>query len=229
MIPESVRQEIVHITGPIHRVASLGGGCIAHACRVEGERERFGAGLAALHRAQAPRSSQQGPYGFECDNFIGSLPQQNRWHADWTTFFREERLEPQLARARRSGHWRSEWTAQTERIRVRLGDWIPNSPHPSMLHGDLWSGNALAGADGYPWLVDPAAYVGDREADLAMTELFGGFSARFYEAYRTGAPLDSGYEDRRELYNLYHLLNHLNHFGAGYAAGVANVLRRFGS
>lgn len=189
---------------------------------------RFGEALAQLHAAPAPRKGADGPYGFGSDNFIGRLPQRNTWHADWVSFLRDERLAPQLDRARHSGHWQSEWSAQAELLLERLGELIPAKPHPSMLHGDLWSGNALAGAGGVPWILDPAAYVGHAEADLAMTELFGGFGASFYAAYRNVRPLEPGYEERRELYNLYHLINHLNHFGAGYAGGVARALERFG-
>ncbi|MEM6336835.1 MAG: fructosamine kinase family protein, partial [Bacteroidota bacterium] len=102
---------------------------------------------------------------------------------------------------------------------------LPERPRPSVLHGDLWSGNRLSDASGQPVLIDPAAYAGHREADLAMTELFGGFSASFYEAYQATWPLDPGYERRRRIYNLYHLLNHLNLFGAGYAGQVEEGLR----
>lgn len=191
--------------------------------------EGFGRALARLHRKAAPVSGQGGPFGFSGDNFIGRLPQKNDWRGDWPAFFRELRLGPQFARARSSGHWRPGWEAGARRLLERLDDLFPSSPHPSMLHGDLWSGNQLPDAQGRPCLVDPAAYAGDREADLAMTELFGGFDGRFYSAYREEWPLSPGYEERREVYNLYHLVNHLNHFGASYAAGVERVLTRFGS
>lgn len=185
---------------------------------------RFGEALAALHR----HTSEDGRYGFERDNFIGRLLQRNRWHAAWPDFFRAERLEPQIALARELGRWRPGWDPLADRLLARLDDLLPARPPASILHGDLWGGNALAAADGRAALVDPAAYYGDRAADLAMTELFGGFDGAFYAAYRAAWPLGPGYEERREVYNLYHLLSHLNHFGGSYAAGVERVLRRFG-
>lgn len=191
--------------------------------------EGLGAGLAKLHRAAAPRVAGEGPYGFHEDNFIGRLPQQNGWYAEWPTFFRERRLRPQFDRARRLGVWQRGWDERAARVLDRLEDLLPRVPHPSVLHGDLWSGNQLADAAGEPWLIDPACYVGDREADLAMTELFGGFDDRFYSAYRREWPLSPEYEARRDLYNLYHLVNHLNHFGGSYAAGVERTLTRYGT
>ena len=184
----------------------------------------FGEALAALHRHTEP----EGRYGFERANFIGRLPQSNAWRTDWPDFFRSQRLAPQIAMARDSGRWRSGWDALADRLLARLGDLLPARPPASMLHGDLWSGNVLTADDGRAALIDPAAYFGHREADLAMTELFGGFDGRFYDAYRAAWPLEPGYAERREVYNLYHLVNHLNHFGAGYAGGVERVLRRFG-
>ncbi len=184
----------------------------------------FGEALAALHR----HTEQEGRYGFERANFIGRLPQTNDWRAGWPDFFRSQRLAPQIERARSSGRWRSGWDALADRLLVRLGDLLPADPSASILHGDLWSGNFIAAATGRAALIDPAAYFGHREADLAMTELFGGFDGRFYDAYRAAWPLEPGYAERREVYNLYHLVNHLNHFGAGYAGGVERVLRRFG-
>jgi fructosamine-3-kinase len=109
----------------------------------------------------------------------------------------------------------------------RLGDWLPTHPPASLLHGDLWGGNWLTTALGEPALIDPAVYYGHREADLAFTELFGGFPAAFYVAYRASWPLDSGYEERKDLYNLYHLLNHLNLFGESYGGSVDSILQRY--
>ena len=189
--------------------------------------ERFGAALALMHRANAPERGAAGPWGFPADNFIGRLPQRNDWRERWPDFFRDCRLVPQFERARRGGVWNRAWDVNADRLLARLDALLPASAHPSVLHGDLWSGNHLPGADGTPWLVDPAAYVGHREADLAMTELFGGFDGRFYDAYRTAFPLETGYEERRDVYNLYHLVNHLNHFGGSYAHQVAAVLQRF--
>lgn len=183
--------------------------------------EDFGRGLAALHRHQG-----QG-YGFAHDNFIGSTPQENGWYADWPAFWWEHRMMPQVDLARRNGLWQHAWDPMFERLLNRLGELLPEHPERSILHGDLWSGNYLVSAGGRPVLIDPAAYYGHREADLAMTELFGGFDRKFYAAYRSAWPLEPGYEVRREVYNLYHLMNHLNLFGAGYASSVASILRRF--
>lgn len=184
--------------------------------------EAFGQGLAALHRHTAER------YGFDVDNFIGRLPQQNAWEPSWAAFFRAYRLEPQAAMARERGRWSSDWNAPFEALLDQLGALLPEQPPASVLHGDLWSGNFLVEVSGRAALIDPAAYYGHREADLAMTELFGGFSAPFCAAYREAWPLEPGYERRREVYNLYHLINHLNHFGQSYAGSVARILKRFG-
>lgn len=184
--------------------------------------ERLGSGLAALHRHTAAR------YGFNVANFIGRLPQRNTWRASWPEFFREERLEPQVQMARANGYWPAAWEAPLARLYVRLPELLPAHPPGSILHGDLWNGNVLADRAGRPALVDPAAYFGHREADLAMTELFGGFGGAFYDAYREAWPLEPGYDARRDVYNLYHLINHLNHFGGGYARSVEAVLRRYG-
>ena len=184
--------------------------------------ERFGEALARLHATTGPG------YGFDGDNFIGRLPQENAWADSWPVFFRERRLEPQIRRARSLGRWREAWTRSASRLLDRLDAWLPERPEASLLHGDLWSGNALAAADGRAALIDPAVYYGHAETDLAMSELFGGFPQAFYDGYAAVRPLDAGYDDRRAIYNLYHLLNHLNHFGGSYAGGVADVFRRFG-
>jgi len=185
--------------------------------------EDFGHGLAEMHRFTAER------YGFESDNFIGRMPQYNRWHTRWPDFFRENRLLPQMQWARERGYWRSAWELWAERLLGRLEEYLPEAPPASLVHGDLWSGNVLVTESGTPALVDPAVYYGHREVDLAMTRLFGGFAPRFYEAYQEAWPLEPGYREREELYNLYHLLNHLNLFGWGYASGVERVLKAFGA
>lgn len=183
--------------------------------------DSFGQGLAGLHRHSRTR------YGFERDNYIGRLPQQNTWEETWIDFFRDHRLAPQVQRARAAGRWQSSWNAALNTLYQRLGELLPGDPPASMLHGDLWSGNYMVTKNGRPALIDPAAYYGHREADLAMTELFGGFAPRFYDAYRAAWPLDPGYDRRRDIYNLYHLINHLNHFGSSYAGSVASVLKPF--
>lgn len=183
---------------------------------------RFGEGLAELHRSSADE------YGFDRDNFIGQLPQQNEWMDRWPSFFREKRLEPQVEMARERGRWQSSWNAPLEALYRRLPDIVPATPAPSVLHGDLWKGNFMVTAVGDPALIDPATYYGHREADLAMTELFGGYDERFYQAYRAAWSLEPEYETRREVYNLYHLINHLNHFGGGYAGSIERTLDHFG-
>ncbi len=165
--------------------------------------------IAALHRSQGPR------YGWASDNFIGLGTQQNGWCDDWVEFWRSRRIAPQLALAGKNG--------------FELGD-VPieellrgHRPRPSLLHGDLWRGNA-GFSRGEPVIFDPAVYYGDRECDLAMTELFGGFPAEFYSSYDAELPLDAGYARRKPLYNLYHLLNHLNLFGGSYLEQVEATL-----
>ena len=123
------------------------------------------------------------------------------------------------------GVWSPSWTSLYLSLQSRLPQLIPNSPPVSLVHGDLWGGNAMATTAG-PAVIDPAVYYGHREVDLAMSELFGGFSSRFYSAYREANPLDGGYEERRDLYNLYHLLNHFNLFGEGYLSQVTAALSR---
>jgi len=184
---------------------------------------RFGAALADLHRADAPGVG----YGWDVDNWIGSKPQRNGWTTSWPTFFGEHRLRAQAETVRERGAWDAAWDGPLDALIRRLPELLPEHPPRSLLHGDLWGGNAVPTADGRFALIDPAVSVGHREADLAMTELFGGFDGAFYEAYREAWPLESGYETRRELYNLYHLTNHLTH-GAGYRAPVERTLRRFG-
>ena len=181
--------------------------------------ERLGHQLAALHRRT------QTKFGWRRDNTIGSTPQANTEHEDWIEFWRSRRLLPQLALATDNGHARA--LARGARLAERLHAlYTDYRPAPSLLHGDLWSGNYGVLADGEPVIFDPAVYYGDREADLAMTELFGGFSARFYAAYNETWPLDPGYEVRKDLYNLYHVLNHLNLFGGGYLAQATRLIDR---
>ena len=184
----------------------------------------FGAALADLHRAEPPGD---GRYGWASDNWIGSKPQQNGWAASWPEFFGEHRLRAQAETVRLRGAWDAAWDPLLDHLVARLGEVLPEAPPPSLLHGDLWGGNALPTADGPFAIIDPAVSVGHREADLAMTELFGGFSAAFYEGYREAWPLEPGYPERREVYNLFHLINHLTH-GAGYRHPVEATLRRFG-
>jgi len=171
----------------------------------------LGASLAQLHRASA--EAHGGGYGFPADNFIGSAPQRNGWLPAWGPFFVQRRLAPQLALAERSGAgWRGA-QALLHRAEQRLAG---HRCQPALVHGDLWSGNAALLADGGAAIFDPAAYWGDREVDLAMARLFGGFPAPFFAGYQATWPLPPDWPERLQLYNLYHLLNHANLFGGGY-------------
>lgn len=221
-----IPEPIIVSDGMVRREADASCGFLVLEWIETGERSRdywesLGAGLAALHRKTSST------YGFKRDNYIGSLPQHNAWSETWPGFFRSRRLEVQVSRAREVGHWNEGWNGAMDRLMNRLDELLPASPSPSMLHGDLWSGNVMVTERGTPALIDPAVYYGHREVDLAMSELFGGFSSAFYQAYREAWPLESGYNERRQVYNLYHLINHLNHFGSGYAESVAGVLRSY--
>ncbi|HSO27918.1 MAG TPA: fructosamine kinase family protein [Anaerolineales bacterium] len=180
----------------------------------------FGRQLAALHACTADA------FGFENDNYIGSTPQPNRRRADGYAFFANERLGFQARLAQRKGLLSKEQAQAVYRLAEGLPEWIPEQP-ASLIHGDLWSGNAIADEQGQPALIDPAAYYGWAEAELAMTALFGGFPAAFYDAYQEARPLQPGWRERFPLYNLYHLLNHLNLFGGGYLGQVLAILRKF--
>jgi fructosamine-3-kinase len=180
----------------------------------------LGGALAAMHRSSGDR------FGWPRDNAIGTTPQANAWSASWPEFFRDRRLAPQLALAAKHGHG-----GALQRDGERLLDALPallagHVPLPSLVHGDLWSGNAARLASGDPVVFDPAVYYGDRETDIAMTELFGGFGTEFYAAYDDAWPRGPGYPLRRTLYNLYHVLNHLNLFGGGYAAQAQAMIGR---
>ena len=173
-----------------------------------------------------PRVRAASAIGWHRDNWIGGTPQANDWCDDWCAFFRDRRLAPQLALAERNG-FDGALIADGELLLAKLASLMgAHDPAPSLLHGDLWSGNAAALANGEPVVFDPAVCVGDREADIAMTELFGGFGRDFYAAYSDAYPLAAGYPLRRELYNLYHVLNHLNLFGAGYLAQADGLIAR---
>jgi protein-ribulosamine 3-kinase len=188
-----------------------------------GGQEILGRQLAQMHLSPAPAQ-----YGLDQDNYIGSTPQINAWESDWVTFYREHRLRYQMELAARSGRLNGQRRAQLDQLLARLPELLGGlERRPALLHGDLWGGNVIPGPDGQLALIDPAVYYGDREAEIAFTELFGGFSDAFYRAYQEVYPLDPGFSDRRDLYNLYHLLNHLNLFGEGYGGQVDRMLRRY--
>lgn len=185
----------------------------------QGSREswqRMGEQLAAMHQITSAKG-----FGWHRDNTIGATPQQNGWLENWVEFWRDRRLGPQFELAYEKGG--------TFPRRDELMSAIPRllnnrTPQPALLHGDLWSGNAAITNAGEPVILDPATYYGDLEADLAMTELFGRFPAPFYQAYNAVTPIDAGYEQRKFLYNLYHILNHFNLFGGGYGAQANRMI-----
>lgn len=184
----------------------------------DGSMSALGRRLARMHRV----SSRE--HGWDRDNTIGATAQLNSRSHDWIAFWRERRLGYQLRLAAGRGH-----AGALIESGARLLEKLPAffrgyRPLPSLLHGDLWSGNAAAAAGGEPVIFDPAVYYGDREADLAMTELFGGFPRVFYDAYGADYPLDTGYATRKSLYNLYHVLNHFNLFGGRYGAQAERMI-----
>ncbi|HEY5643731.1 MAG TPA: fructosamine kinase family protein [Woeseiaceae bacterium] len=180
---------------------------------------RLGSLLAEQHRSTADR------YGWHRDNTIGRTAQPNAWSSDWVEFYRDRRLGYQLELAARNG-FGGELQREGERLMRRLPVFFERyRPEPSLLHGDLWGGN-WASCDGDPVIFDPAVHYGDRECDIAMTRLFGGFGHAFHAAYETAWPLASGHRERRDLYQLYHVLNHLNLFGSGYHGRALELIRR---
>ncbi|MBD6614520.1 fructosamine kinase family protein [Komarekiella sp. 'clone 1'] len=176
--------------------------------------EEMGRKLAAMHKA----SSSQG-FGWKINNTIGSTPQINTWTADWAEFYAKHRLSYQFQLARRGGNF-----PQQEKLLAAIPELLAHQVKPSLVHGDLWGGNAGFTVSGEPVIFDPATYFGDREVDIAMTEVFGGFPAAFYKGYNEVFPLDAGYEKRKTLYNLYHILNHFNLFGGGYGSQANRMI-----
>ena len=181
--------------------------------------ERFALQLAQQHHQSAAE------YGLDHANFIGTTPQDNTPHAVWSWFYGHRRLAPLLQALRERGLVDRVLVGKGERLVEGLGGFLVGVPvQAALLHGDLWSGNAAMLADGTPVVFDPAPYYGHREADLAMMELFGGFPSRCYAAYRSAWPLAPGYEQRKQLYNLYHVLNHFLCFGASYASQAKRMI-----
>lgn len=178
----------------------------------------MGRQLAQLHR-RATRTE----FGWDRNNTIGSTPQINTWTADWADFWAKHRIGFQLQLARRKGgHF-----PQGDRLLAEIPALLEgHHPQPSLVHGDLWGGNASVTKDGEPVIFDPATYYGDREVDIAMTEVFGGFSSAFYQGYNEVWPLDPGYERRKTLYNLYHIINHFNLFGGSYESQANGMIQR---
>jgi protein-ribulosamine 3-kinase len=181
---------------------------------------KLGEALARLHRSTAEQ------FGWHRSNFIGANEQVNNWTDNWPEFFARHRLGFQLDLARNNGASTALLDAGNRLIEGLPRFFSAYQPLPSLLHGDLWGGNWGADSKGDPVLFDPAVYYGDREADLAMTELFGGFDDRFYQSYRGCWDIDPGYTTRKVLYNLYHVLNHYNLFGGGYASQALDMIKQ---
>lgn len=182
--------------------------------------EKLGRQLAQLHRVT------NNFYGLGHNNYIGSLKQHNNQHTSWVNFFIEQRLKVQVKLAADSGLIELAWLRIFESLYSRMPALIPEEK-PSLLHGDLWSGNVMINGNGDPCLIDPAVYFGHREADLAMTRLFELFDSEFYDAYEAEFPLIPGHTERVDIYNLYPLLVHLNLFGLAYLSRINTILRNF--
>ncbi len=180
---------------------------------------QLGQQLAAMHRVTAAQ------FGWKIDNTIGATPQPNSWQDNWPTFWRDQRLGFQLQLAANNGYG-GELQTLGERLLADMDQlFTGRNIQASMLHGDLWGGNVAGLHDGTPVIFDPAFYYGDRETDLAMTYVFGGFTADFYAAYQNAWPLDDGFEMRKMLYNIYHIINHLNMFGGGYHGQAIQMMK----
>ena len=176
----------------------------------------LGEQLAALHDASSEifKISQ---FGFEENNYIGNNPQYNTWHPDWPAFFVQQRLKPQIQIGLQKGFIDNQFHNQLNRLCEKIPKLLGEQHFvPCLLHGDLWGGNVLFDSENRPVLIDPAVYFGVPEAELAFTEMFGGFTRDFYKAYDSVLPIPHGYKERKKLYNLYHVLNHLNLFGQMY-------------
>jgi protein-ribulosamine 3-kinase len=182
--------------------------------------ELLGRGLADLHQ----RSDEN--FGLSHDNYIGSLAQRNKQMKSWIEFFESERIRPQMKLAEKNQLLSASLTKELDQLLRKLPNLLVEEK-PSLLHGDLWNGNLMVAANGLPFLIDPAVYYGHREVDLAMTKLFGGFDERFYQSYREAFPLQSGYEERMEICNVYPLLVHVNLFGASYLSQLRQTVLRY--
>jgi protein-ribulosamine 3-kinase len=193
---------------------------VQSAGRINRFMEDFGSSLAMLHK------HSDIAFGLDHNNYIGSLPQSNRPHNNWTSFFIEERLEKQVKIARNSGEIGMSTVSSFERLYKELPSVFPDEV-PALVHGDLWGGNYITAPDGRACIYDPAVYYGHREMDLGMSKLFGGFGAEFYEAYNQAYPLEKNWQKRTDVCNLYPLMVHVNLFGGSYVYSVQSILRKF--
>ncbi|MCH2182264.1 MAG: fructosamine kinase family protein [Mariniblastus sp.] len=185
--------------------------------------QRLGRQLAQMHR-----SGRGEAFGFSQSNFLGRTGQPNAWNENWVEFWQVHRLGYQFELACQNGYGDARFSKSAERMLGRLAELLGHDVQPSLIHGDLWSGNYLSDLQGNPVLVDPAVYYGDREAEFGMTTLFGGLGHSFYQAYQEAWPLPAGSETRIEIYRLYHLLNHLNLFGTSYLAECCQIMQKYG-
>ena len=186
--------------------------------------QEMGRKLATLHQWTPPKNyPASNQFGWEINNTIGSTPQINNWTENWAEFWQKHRIGYQLKLAKTRG---AEFRFASELLEAIPEILAGHQPKPSLVHGDLWGGNASVTSSGEPVIFDPATYFGDAEVDIAMTELFGGFSAAFYRGYRSVIPQKAGYEKRKILYNLYHILNHFNLFGGGYGSQAEAMMRQ---
>lgn len=188
--------------------------------RTSASQENLGRMMALLHKNTADA------FGLDYDNYLGSMPQINTQHETWVVFFIAERLQKQLSRAANNGLVGEKLLHKFEKLYPQLPDLFPVE-QPALLHGDLWNGNYIVGANSSVYLIDPAVYFGHREMDIALTSLFGGFDEAFYNAYQEINPLEQGWQNRLDLYNLYSLLFHANMFGGGYIKQVEAIVDRY--
>lgn len=183
--------------------------------------EKLGVLLANMHQATS------NCFGFSHDTYIGLIPQQNQWDKTWLDYYRECRLIPQIKLALDKGFFTPSVRKKLYSLVDHLEKWVPAKPHAALLHGDLWSGNWIVGQSGTPYLIDPSILYGHHEFELAFTELFGGFSKTFYDAYKSVQPLSNNYEDRKPIYQLFYLLVHVNLFGESYIPSVERIVHRY--
>ncbi len=183
---------------------------------------RLGRSLANMHRR-----GRNDRFGYHCDNFIGRSLQINCWATSWVEFLIRDRLGYQSSLAQANGHTTTEFLKRFDRVISKLTSFIESDVEPCLIHGDLWSGNFMIASNGDPVLIDPAVYYGSREAEFGMTTLFSGLSPRFYDAYNECWPMSDGWQERVEIYRLYHLLNHLNLFGGVYFPACMQILKKF--
>lgn len=181
----------------------------------------LGERLAALHLSKAEG------YGYPSSTYIGKLKQNNTVTDNWVTYYRDYRLMGQVTLGKSNGRISGNREKMLMHLLENIEQWIPKTPLPSILHGDLWGGNWITGSNGKPHLIDPSIFYGDHEMEIAFTELFGGFSRVFYDSYQSVYPLTKDYEDRKELYQLFYLLVHLNMFGEMYGTSVDRILKKY--